>query len=164
MKITYRTTSINMSDDVAELVRARGGSSGSFSTIIGNLIRMHEIVMRRSLPSLTEGERDCIRDALSGANLILPDHLDLHVRALALSVSDYGKSSDGGARWGVNTEELAKRLAEMPFAALAAVYDDAVRFWNGPKEEEEKAEPTTVAVRAPSFHDYKYDGVKPFEK
>lgn len=106
-------TSIYLDPDTKATLAARETGPGTRSEVIRVCVERYAEICRREKPDLTAAEWSTIFEVLDD-RWLSAGHSPIHVPA---TVADAGKAA------------LAKQLAEMFFAELVAVVDEAERHW-----------------------------------
>jgi hypothetical protein len=92
------------------------------------IARYHEVV-RQSVPALTESEWMACCDALNGVWLCDPL---TGPGTLWAEIADADVLNGLGVKWGIDAQELARRLRAAPYASALAVIDVVERLWADP--------------------------------
>lgn len=117
--------SLYIPDTIDQIVSS--GEADSYSGRVSYLVTLARDLAFAEVPALTVGEWCAIADANNGT-LHTYEHGPATVfRGAWHSVYDSAPECD--EKWGVNCEALAKRLAALPLAAQAAVFEIARSFW-----------------------------------
>jgi len=131
--MTQKRYSIYANATLDRVLAERLGEDGdeglrSRSATITYMADRYAEICRRSMPALTLNEWLLICDAMNGTASW--DHPLGAATGLAHNVYDACDLNGLGEKWQVEDwQNLAKRLADLPFASQIAVVDAAERFW-----------------------------------
>lgn len=135
------TTTVTIDLATAAKIDERQTLEGSRSAAIREIVGRYDQAMRRSLPELTPGEWQLLRDVLNGVWLRdSGDALGMIVSGIGHEVAD-GCRLDGLDRkwseWAQNHghppvigSALAAKVDALPWASKLAIIDSVERWWN----------------------------------
>jgi hypothetical protein len=98
------------------------------SSLVSAIAERYAEIVRRSVPEMALAEWCLIFDALNGCWTI--DNAALVANGVAMEVADAAALNGAGAKWCVDGQALANRIAALPFPAKIAIVDTAERFWS----------------------------------
>ena len=133
-----KRTSIYIGSELTRLLNGRSDANSglrSTSGVLNAVADRYLEIVRRSLPTLTEGEWCLIWDSLNG--VWAQDNAGLYVPGIIMGVSDSISLDALDQKWSVDGKALLSKLHEMSFCNLVAIVDSAELFWADNAAEDE---------------------------
>ncbi len=112
-----------------QILHVLGGAG--VSGVVNMVADRYQEIVRRSMPELTEKEWFACADALNG--VWLSDAAGMYLGEIWIEIADSDRLNGLGEKWGIDAQDLARRLRGMPFAAVLAVVDVVERLWAQPQ-------------------------------
>lgn len=109
------------------------GECDSLSGRINTIISRYGCITCEGCPSLTLAEWSAVCDVLNGT------WLNAEVGSFDICRSIWAEISDGdrldglGAKWGIDAQDLSRRVQVMPYHEQVAIVEIATLFWQSPK-------------------------------
>lgn len=121
-----KKTTIYLTDESLEII----GHAESLAGRINSILERYAMICREAMPTLTEGEWCAICDANNPGQDITG--MPWSTSVMWANVADSGP--DGiDEKWGINHEELAQRMRQMPLASQVAIHEVVRAFWARPQ-------------------------------